>query len=626
MSADETARILFGTDESVSPNTALRAGPLDVAYRAGKLGPIRLGEVEIWHGVTFTYRDPDWGTPDLIVASEDMEAGADEFRIAVAGTFPTVPPIDVVITIQGESDGHIRFAGEAVPRGAVPTSRLGLCLLHPMAAGGRRVAVGHEDGRRSESTLPVLVPSWPPFMLVRSVRHEYADDAWATADLAGDVFELEDQRNNSDPSFKTYSRSNLMPRPYGLLAGTPIRHVAELRLDGPAPSSAQPRQGRETVVVQVTGAKWPMPRLGVAISPADAASPDAARDALLRLRPSHLHLTLWPDGPAVDFAGVAALLALSVADLRLDVVETGPEVAIATLDRLAVALSAAGIVPESVALFPSGPGSIERARALFPGARIGGGTPYYFAQANRLERLGSVDFVSFTSSPLVHGAEDDAVMLSLLSLPSLCDTLRVRHPGVPIRIGPSAIAVRRSPLGGQPVTDGMRRMALAGRDPRSRALFGAAWALGYWAQALRSGVEALTLGSLSRETGLCESGPDGDLRLLPAGRVLSRLSDRPTRAFDVASSSPGRLAALAFEAPGGCETLLANLTGTPVDVAIEGWLPEDVAILDAASCGRLGDGWAEERSRFAAPSLRLQAYAVASLRGSAVTPPSETSA
>lgn len=413
MSADETARILFGTDEPVPPTIALRAGPLDVAYRAGKLGSIRLDGVEIWHGVTFTYRDPDWGTPDLVVSNEDVEAGADGFRIAVAGTFPTVPPIDVAITIEGGSDGRIRFSGEAVPRGAVPTNRLGLCLLHPMAAGGRRIVVGHEDGRRSESTLPVLVPSWPPFMLVRSVRHEYADGAWVTADLDGDVFELEDQRNNTDPSFKTYSRSNLMPRPYGLLAGTSIRHAAELRLDGPAPSAVQPRPGRETVVVEVTGAERPMPRLGVAISPADAASPDAARDALLRLRPSHLHLTLWPNGPAVDWRGVAALLGLSGSDLRLDVVETGPEVAVATLDRLAAALSAAGIVPESVALFPSGPASIKGGRARFPSARIGGGTPHYFAQVNRLERLGPVDFVSFTSSPLVHGAEDDAVMLKI---------------------------------------------------------------------------------------------------------------------------------------------------------------------------------------------------------------------
>ena len=52
-------------------------------------------------------------------------------------------------------------------------------------------------------------------------------------------------------------------------------------------------------------------------------------------------------------------------------------------------------------------------------------------QLSRLDALGDVDFASFTTSALVHGADDDEVMLGLASLPAMVDTWRTRHPTLP---------------------------------------------------------------------------------------------------------------------------------------------------------------------------------------------------
>lgn len=57
-SPETIARLLYGTDEPAPRSIELRAGPLDLTYRAGKLLHIRLGDVEVWHGVTFPFRDP----------------------------------------------------------------------------------------------------------------------------------------------------------------------------------------------------------------------------------------------------------------------------------------------------------------------------------------------------------------------------------------------------------------------------------------------------------------------------------------------------------------------------------------------------------------------------------------
>ena len=54
---------LYGTDEALPLMVALRAGPLSMKLRGSHIVDLEVGGCEVWHGVTFLYRDPDWGTP-----------------------------------------------------------------------------------------------------------------------------------------------------------------------------------------------------------------------------------------------------------------------------------------------------------------------------------------------------------------------------------------------------------------------------------------------------------------------------------------------------------------------------------------------------------------------------------
>ena len=181
---ESISRVLFGTDEILPEPIALRAGPLELALHRGKLLHIRLDDIEVWHAVAFTYRDPDWGTPEPVIADLDSTICGDGFRIRCTGHFPTSPAIDLRVEIDGTSAGHVRFVGEAVPTGDIRTNRLGICLMHPMSAAGASVEIEHTDGRSSRSTFPTLIPPWPPFMLIRAIRHEYAKGQWARCDFA----------------------------------------------------------------------------------------------------------------------------------------------------------------------------------------------------------------------------------------------------------------------------------------------------------------------------------------------------------------------------------------------------------------------------------------------------------
>ena len=606
----------------------MRAGPLTCELRGAKLCHIRCGEREVWHGASFLFRDADWGTPELVVDRIDRVDGVGTadgeswFRLEIAGHFATEPVIDFTLRIEG-GGGRIAFEGVAVPRGDIQASRLGLCVTHPMDVCGAAIEVEHVDGRVSRSTFPTLIPPWPPFMLIRAIRHEYAPGCMARCAFEGDAFELEDQRNNSDPSFKTYSRSNLMPRPYWLRGGVAVRQSVELRLDMPGPgvprrNGRHGRNGRDAGVhVQVGAECGAMPGVGIEIAPSDldAARPGSALAAALSaLHPSHLHLAIDAASP-VDWPGVARLLVMSNATLCLDV--NVDHAHVEALDALGGAMREAGIVAPRIAVFPSEQRCLDAARRALPGSAIGGGTPHFFVQLNRIERLGDVDFLSFTTSPIVHAADDETVMLTLASLPSMIETLRAQHPDARFAVGPSIIGARRSPLGKQPETDGLHRVPLARNDPRCRGLLGAAWVLGYVAQMAAAGVDAVTLMSLTGTTGVIRDVAGNRQAVTPAYRVIQCL-ERSVPIREVTISDPGRLAALALDRDDGPELLLANLTSEPVDVTIEGWgTASSCAVLDAKACAAMLDAGNSPDFRSAAiggkgePWLRLDAYAIA---------------
>lgn len=599
-------QVLFGTDEVIPPGRELRAGRLTAQLRGTRLGPIAIDGQEVWHGVDFLFRDTDWGTPQPGVDHVEHETTATGFRVGLHGRI--CAGITFTLAIEAEVD-HLRYEVTATVHTDVLTNRTGLILMHPLSVCGRSVQVEHTDGRTSVSTFPVIVAPWPPFTLVRAVRHEYAPGLWALCRLAGDDFELEDQRNNADASFKTYSRSNLMPRPYLLRAGTVLRQSAELRVQS---LPGAPRPGRKgPVTVALADGAVPWPSVGTAIAAADLSRAAALEGLLATLAPAHIHLELErPDTPFNPASVARVLAAAGGCVLRLQIICATADVE--PLRRIACALQGAGVVPFAVAVFPSTAPIVAAARQAFPGVRVGGGTPFFFTQLNRVEDLAPVDFLAFTTASIVHGADDEEVMAGLQSLPAMVETLRSQHGLVPVQTGPSSIGAPRSPLGGQPVSDGARRLALARRDPRTCGLYGAAWAVGHVAQFAGAGVESITLFDLVGDAALVR--PDGVTT--PAFEVLRRLAGASShRLLGIPQGVP--LAGVALDGKSGGEVILANLGARPLAVALQATgMPAQARLMDAQSLLHRVEYPASPPWRLVdlqAGSIELPAYAVAFL-------------
>jgi hypothetical protein len=225
----------------------------------------------------------------------------------------------------------------------------------------------------------------------------------------------------------------------------------------------------------------------------------------------------------------------------------------------------------------------------------------YFTELNRKRPpAGLLDFVTHTTCPIVHAADDRSVMETLEALPAIIASTKDFSGAAAYRIGPSAIGCRQNPYGRSTLDNPLGgRVCLARVDPRQRGLFGAAWTLGYLAVAAHGGVEAVTLGAPTGPFGFIyrrtiEPQPYFDAlegqAVYPAFHVMAGLTREAGRPMIAATPSrPGVAAALAYGAGGRTVVWLANLRTQALTVGLAGLQPGEtrVAVIDAASFARV---------------------------------------
>ena len=135
--------------------------------------------------------------------------------------------------ITGESSGRLDFTakGEAVTD--FLTARTGFVVLHPIeGVAGAPARIETVDGKVSDTSFPELIDPVQPMMNLRAITHAFAPGATVECRMEGDTFEMEDQRNWTDASYKTYVRPLALPWPYTLAKGTTVEQAVRLRLEG----------------------------------------------------------------------------------------------------------------------------------------------------------------------------------------------------------------------------------------------------------------------------------------------------------------------------------------------------------------------------------------------------------
>ena len=114
---------------------------------------------------------------------------------------------------------------------------------------------------------PRYVAPHQPFVDMQSISWEIASGLHAEMEFQGDVFEMEDQRNWTDASYKTYSTALRIPYPVEVREGSVIRQSVRISLHGTADAADRGAADRSSdQPVRFTARKAPscrLPRIGL---------------------------------------------------------------------------------------------------------------------------------------------------------------------------------------------------------------------------------------------------------------------------------------------------------------------------------------------------------------------------
>ncbi len=644
----DAAIALFGTIEVEPDPRTLRAGPLEAVFDGAGLRWIRWNGVEIVRAISFLVRDDAWRTPAQQVSDLVVEEGEGRFALRFvslvdAGGAKLRSRVAYEASAEGRLVAHVRIE----PLTDFMTNRTGFVVLHPLeGVAGGRVEVEHALGGRETVTLGATVNPAQPLKDIREVTHEPAPGLRATVRMEGDVFEMEDHRNWTDASFKTYSRPLALPFPYRLDQGATVEQTITLTISDSGQAASPAGASASTGAAVRVGAPLPatMPRIALAVSAERAAEALQVADAVREAAPGVLLalVDMAAGHASAELAAIARLAQATGRPVALHLVIPGQASPAGELAEAARMMSGAGLSPVSVAVFPKvdeisfQPGQkrppvpeladiYAAAREAFPGVPVGGGSPAFFPELNRKRPPAeAMDFVTHGGCATVHAADDASVMETLEAWPWIVRSARAFSGETPYHAGPANIGARLNPYGAAPADNpGNARVALAHVDPRQRGVFAAAWHASLAAALAPLAVPEMAAGAPAGPFGIAhtaqgwpapgyEGSPDGTV--YPLWHVVAALSGA-TGAAVRAVSTPAGIAAVAWDGPEGPALIVANLTRGTRQVGLEG-IPgmTQARVLDPESF----DLATRDRAAFAASSrplgadgLSLGPYAVA---------------
>jgi hypothetical protein len=638
---------VFGTDEPCPVIKEFAVGPLTFELENGSVRYLRWRGVEILRGISYLLRDRDWGTPAVELGP--ITVVDDPLDVTFTGKVSMGRAhYHLTARIEAGPDGRFVYTVSGAPDIEIETNRCGFVVLHPAAFTGSAVEVIHTDGTAEQSRFPETISAGQPFFNIRSLRYEPAEgikvhctmEAELPHDPAG-RFEMEDQRNWSDASYKTYVGSLLDQWPYRLEAGVTRHQRVEVRVTGGRESNlqVQEKKTRKMRLVAPTLTSTRLPPVGLGVAPGLSELDEARIESLAGLHPAYLTATLDVEDPQAsrELATIASLRSQTDAEIQLEIIVPGrgsPEAEVSLGVRLC---AEASLVPSAVlvcprpllkSIQPTGQWPelppleqyLVAARAAFPQARIGGGMPTYFTELNRCRPAATeINFVTHATVPIVHAPDDRSVIETLETLPHIARSVRALWPNIPYRVGPSTLALRSNPYGATPFPNPKRhRVALAESDPRQSGLFAAAWTVGYASALAEFDLETLTLHFTHGPLGVLASAARDEVwrTLHPNAtvwpvfhvlRALARARGARRVTFDAMQKS---VSVLAWSGDNGQCILIANLGSEPAEIEFD--RPSRVNVLDVDSFGAaVSDTMWLDRPTSPQTSVILGAYSTA---------------
>ncbi|HZG85776.1 hypothetical protein [Paenibacillus sp.] len=544
----------------------LRAGEMEALLEDGGLRSIAYRGVEIVRGAYAAVRDRDWNTVLPRFESFALEEDAEGVSVRFSSVHEQG---DIDFAWEGRirfERRRIRFEFDGTARSNFLKNRIGFCVLHPMEFAALPVEIRSPDGV-AHSVFPGAISPHQPFRSIEGMSYEPAPGIHVRIDFDGDAFEMEDQRNWTDASYKTYCTPLELPFPVAVSAGQRIAQTVDIRVDE-RPSAQTRRRPDDGCRIVVRGEpRAALPAIGFALPQAHGVTPPP-KERLAELAPAFLRAVVdttaddWPE--RLDAA--AEWSAACGCGLEIELLVGGEEELRRFAERLdRRRLPALRLLPFRSGSFASDAETLAAVRRALDerGCRvpIGGGSRAYYAELNRATLpLADMEFAAYPINPQVH-AFDDRSLMETLSAQSVTAADAAAKTGLPLYIGPVTFKPRLNPN----ATSGAVLTVADQTDARQRAAFGAAWTVGSLAALCREPVRGISYYELCGPLGVIDERESGGNPLFDVFKEIGEF--RGAAVLDAASSS-AKVAALALREGARGRMLAANVTAEPVRIEV----------------------------------------------------------
>ncbi|MCA1996899.1 MAG: hypothetical protein LDL56_06700 [Armatimonadetes bacterium] len=291
------------------------------------------------------------------------------------------------------------------------TCRTGVCVLHPMEVAGCPATAVHTDGTTEDKPLPTHVSPHQPFVDLKEIHYRGRHGHRVEVAFDGEVFEMEDQRNWSDASFKTYCRPLGSGRPYTLAKGQRLRHAVKVRCAGDPAMERMP-----------LGLFGKLPRLSVLLD----GLPDQQIPAIAALGQKRAATSDPKAVAAAKRSGVSLDLLVPLAGAS-----AAPVVEAPTTD------SVLWVVSDGWS--PAAEQALAALRKTWGSAgwQLGLTTSQNFTELNRARPVDSkADWIGFAASPQIHAFDDWSIVENAATFAPIGETARMFAGGARLCAGP----------------------------------------------------------------------------------------------------------------------------------------------------------------------------------------------
>lgn len=512
--------IYYGSSITIPEPFSLNAGRFNLIYQNGLIRQIRYDSNLICNRVYFALRDRHWNTIPGAFSITHQSTNSTGFDLLYKGEFLQGDiKLEASFELHGKSSGEITFSFTAVALTSFYRNRIGFCTLLPIdECMGKKYRVIQSDNQIINSIFPKHIVPWQPNIDIKSISYALSDNANVTATFDGDLFEMEDQRNWTDYSYKIYSTRLSDPLPVFIEKGTTIeqRVVFTVTPHDPIMSGLITKPDKPVNLKYHSYDTIRIPQIGTSLDCTSRYSIDKDNicqfafirfDLYFELPDTYNHilsilsmcrsLSLKPE--------LVLYLTNNIQDDLAKFVNYWLPSEISPA-RIIVLKQNEPIVSES---------TIAAAKSVlaqaFPETSLVFGTDRYFVELNRSRNsIDLCDRYCYSLNPQVHTFDNESIMENLPGIDSTIQMAGALFGNKPIHITPITL---------RPRINRANPSKAGGPDMRLYGLFGAAWTAGALFYSIGNNVESICLLQINGDHGIFDN-----IRhtVTPAYHVLSK--------------------------------------------------------------------------------------------------------